>query len=309
MNGRNVIDTSPTPSPPGRRAAGKEVAQRLIQHAARHAPPLLAERLEEEWLADLTARHGPTSRLLFALGCCWATQTIARDHSALVASAARAATGSTTMTAHAHSSLTLIPRHTTVLVSIVGIHVAIIYAFATGLANRLIQPPQPPIKVDFLRDAPVKEIPPPLPKVELERTTVELRRDPDLTPVVDPGDTIHDLPPAPPAATLSTQAPRPPAPVKRVAGGPGKGFPDSDDYYPPAARRLNEQGSAAVQVCVDPTGRLTAEPTITQSSGHSRLDEGAIKLAKAGSGHYRPTTENGVPVSSCYAYLIRFHLQ
>lgn len=308
MNGRNVIDTSPTPSPPERRIAGNEAAQRLIQHAARHAPPLLAERLEEEWLADLTTRRGPTSRLLFALGCCWATQTIAREHSALVASTARAATGSTTMTAHAQSNLTFIPRRTTVLIAIVGIHVALIYAFATGLATRLIPVPQLPFTVDFLRDPPAKAIPPPLPPVTFVPPRINLGPDPEIKVTVDPGDSIHDPPPDPPRTGPTTQPPRPPA-VKRVAGGPGKGFPDSDDYYPPAARRLNEQGSAAVRVCVDPSGRLTAEPTVTQSSGSTRLDEGAIKLARAGSGHYRPTTENGVPVSSCYGYLIRFDLR
>ena len=46
-----------------------------------------------------------------------------------------------------------------------------------------------------------------------------------------------------------------------------------------------------------------------QSSGSARLDEGAIKLARAGSGHYRASTENGTPVSSCYGYLIKFNLR
>lgn len=309
MNGRNVSDTSTTPSSPGPRPAGSEVAQRLIQHAARHAPPLLAERLEEEWLADLATRRGPTSRLLFALGCCWATQTIAREHSTLVASsAASAETGSTTMTAHAQSNLTFLPRRTTVLIAIVGLHVAIIYAFATGLAIRFIEPP-PPMKVDVVRETLSRPTPPPLPPVNFRPTKLDLGPDPVISPTTDPGDSIHDLSPQPAAGPVTLAPPRPPAPVKRVAGGPGKGFPNSDDYYPPAARRLNEQGSAAVQVCVDPSGKLTNEPTITQSSGNSRLDEGAIKLAKAGSGHYRPTTENGVPVSSCYGYLIRFDLR
>lgn len=41
-------------TPPGLLAAlpaaiVERCAQRLIQHAARHAPPSLSERLEEEW--------------------------------------------------------------------------------------------------------------------------------------------------------------------------------------------------------------------------------------------------------------------
>jgi len=36
--------------------------------------------------------------------------------------------------------------------------------------------------------------------------------------------------------------------------------------------------------CVDEKGRLTAAPTVARSSGTASLDEGALKLAKAGSG-------------------------
>jgi TonB family protein len=97
--------------------------------------------------------------------------------------------------------------------------------------------------------------------------------------------------------------------VTRVTGGPGAGFPDTDDYYPPAARRLGEAGTTIVSVCVDPRGRLTAAPAIVDSSGIRQIDEGALRLARAGSGHYRPTTENGQSVSACYAFRIRFQLE
>jgi hypothetical protein len=32
-------------------------------------------------------------------------------------------------------------------------------------------------------------------------------------------------------------------------------------------------------------------------------------LARAGSGHYRPTTEDGRPVTACYPIKIRFELR
>jgi outer membrane biosynthesis protein TonB len=63
-----------------------------------------------------------------------------------------------------------------------------------------------------------------------------------------------------------------------------------------------------VQVCVDATGKLNADPTIAQSSGYSSLDEGALKLARAGSGHYRTTTQDNRSVSDCYPVRIRFQL-
>lgn len=301
MNGRNGIDTQR----PGGWA--DEVAQRLIQHAARNAPPPLAERLAEEWLADLATRRGQVARVLFGLGCCWATNVITREHCALNVSAATTATGSTTLATHAQPNLTFLSRRTTVLVAIVGLHVAIIYAFATGL-HHLIEPLQGPMITDFFRDPKPPQTPPPLPNVDLYKPQIDLGQ----VPLIDTGDrgpdviqvavppVVDPLPPQPPAA---------PTPVKRVLGGPGKGFPTTQDYYPAASIRLGEQGSAAIQVCVDRSGKLTSEPQVMKSSGSSRLDEGAIRLAKAGSGHYRATTENGTPVSSCYGYVITFNLE
>ena len=59
---------------------------------------------------------------------------------------------------------------------------------------------------------------------------------------------------------------------------------------------------------MDAQGRLTGDPLLARSSGSRRIDAAALTLARAGSGHYRPTTQNGQPVSSCYAYRIRFEL-
>jgi hypothetical protein len=64
-----------------------------------------------------------------------------------------------------------------------------------------------------------------------------------------------------------------------------------------------------VRVCVDEHGRLQGDPTIADTSGSARLDGGALALARAGSGHYRSSTEDGKPVSSCYAYRVRFQLR
>jgi hypothetical protein len=56
------------------------IAHRLIHRAARRVPDSLSERLKEEWLADFEAQRGAMARLRFALGCCWATNVIAREH-------------------------------------------------------------------------------------------------------------------------------------------------------------------------------------------------------------------------------------
>jgi TonB family protein len=97
--------------------------------------------------------------------------------------------------------------------------------------------------------------------------------------------------------------------MTRVQGGPGSGFPNPDDFYPSAARRLEEQGLAVVRVCVDANGRLTSDPTTIQGSGSDRLDAGALQLAKAGSGHYRASTEDGRPLNACFPLRVRFQLR
>jgi len=104
-------------------------------------------------------------------------------------------------------------------------------------------------------------------------------------------------------------SPPPPKTVVRESGKPGEGFPQSEDYYPAAAQRLAESGRVVVLACVGVDGELTAEPTIATSSGSTRLDEGALRLARAGSGHYRPATENGKPVKSCFVFAVVFALK
>ena len=94
-----------------------------------------------------------------------------------------------------------------------------------------------------------------------------------------------------------------------MSGGVGKGFPNTDDFYPPSAIRLAQEGTVAVQVCVDERGRLVSEPTLAHSSNIASIDAAALRLARAGSGHYQPATDNGRPVNSCFAFSVRFHLK
>lgn len=76
------------------------VAIRIIQHAARNTPGALSDRLEEEWLADMSERRAPVSRLSFALGCYWAATVISQDHSAASAPATSSPTAHRTMMAY-----------------------------------------------------------------------------------------------------------------------------------------------------------------------------------------------------------------
>ena len=281
------------------------MARSLIQHAARNAPASLSERLAEEWLADFEGRSGRLARLRFGVGCCWATRVIAHEYLEPKLAAAGSATGSKVMTAIAQDNFSFVSRRTTAVALIIGLHAVIIYGFATGLVQRAAVAIVPPLLV--IPVAPKAKDPPPLlPPPPLERSRVEvvnrdIEIDPEIPPVGAPvviGSEVVDH-------TLVIEAP-PQNPLKRVLGGPGKAFPNTEDFYPPTEIRQGRTGISTVQVCTDVEGRLTAAPTLAQSSGSAGLDEGALKLAKAGSGHYRATTEDGRAVSSCYAFRVRF---
>ncbi|HEV2701020.1 MAG TPA: TonB family protein [Steroidobacteraceae bacterium] len=284
-----------------------DLAQRLILHAARKAPAALSERLEEEWLADLQSRSGSLERLRLALGCCWATGIITRDVRVPQLAASGGSATHRPLLGELHFDLPLLSRRTVTFIVIAGLHVLLIYAFASGFAQHMVaalpnithaviieetHPRPPPAALNpTLRFTKVIVPDPEIPEIPL---IVEAKKDDPLIGRVGDSPGTPDLPPA--------------RPVTRVLGGPGKGFPATADYYPDASRRIAETGAANVQVCVDTQGRLTAAPVVAKSSGSRRIDDAALTLALAGSGHYRPSTENGEPVNSCYPYRIRFEL-
>lgn len=279
----------------------------LVRHAARRSPAALAERLEEEWLADLAAQHGALSRLRFALGCCWAMRVIARDY---VASAARAGDHATEHGAIVlgHYGPASYVRRTTIFFLIVCLHVFVIYGFATGLAQKVIQAMPGPMKTTIVNQPRPHELPPPKITSSLPAPTRLIAL---VAPTFEfPSDGINEsvIPRAPPPPRIVVPPARSRAGV-RILGGSGQGFPNTDDYYPLTSRRLGEMGVATVRVCVDDRGRLASAPTLAQSSGSASLDTAALRLARAGSGHYRSTTEDGKPVSYCYPYRIRFQLK
>jgi protein TonB len=280
----------------------------LVRRAARTAPSSLSARLEEEWLADLHERTSGPSRLAFALGCFWASATIGLEHRPLAVPVASAVPGNS-------AALIQPPRFLSSRAVTFGLvlclHAAVFYGLIlAGMHTPLFKPADPaPLKPRMIDVPPPKVMPPP-PRIDL-RLTYQLRVPPLDPPPLEPKESrdlvVRDpgLPePLPP--TTQNLLPRE---VIHLQGGAGPGFPHPDEYYPDVARRLEQQGTTTLQVCVDAAGRLTADPVSTQTSGSARLDAAAIKLAKAGSGHYRPSTDDGRPVSSCYPFKIRFQLR
>lgn len=295
------------PVTPRRELAGwdEEVARRLVRYAAGKAPPALLERLEEEWLADLAARQNAWARIRLGLGCCWAMRVIAREFGVAAAACGGSASGQRLLVASGGLDFSRLSRRTVAMIAIVCLHAGIFYLYLTGFTPSVVPERSKPIAAGFIKAARKPDRPQPLPVPKLARISDSIPQ--QHLPLNFPEPLTSITMPRSPRPAVALEAPS--KPVHLVVGGPGAGFPDTEDYYPPAARRLGESGTAAVRVCVDSSGRLTQDPTIFRSSGLARIDNGALRLARAGSGHYRPTTENGQPVSACYAYLISFRLR
>jgi len=292
----------------------ERLARLLIRQAARAAPSTLSERLEEEWLADLIDRPSALSRLRFGLGCCWASRVIAADWIGVAEASPAAVAGSSLLTPRSAPTPSLRSRRGGVLVVLVGLHIVLIYALSHGLGSvrSPVVPPPPDMdaRIDTIERHPVDPPPLPTPPIALTpRTLMDPTTDIPLDPIVAPEDNLSAAPAPAPAAPSTSAVRSSTAPVDRVRGGPGRGFPHAEDFYPPGAIRLGEAGTVIVQVCVDATGHLTAEPAVVESSGAARLDAAALKLAQAGSGRYRPTLENGQPVASCYPFRVTFSLR
>jgi TonB family protein len=284
----------------------------LIHQAAGRAPETLSSRLEEEWLADLESRSAAMSRLRFALGCCWATLVIVTDQQ-------RGRVTAASPVAPANGFVTLVDRNfgyfslrSATLFLIAGLHAALFFGLIATLSHTRSAATPPDLQNHDVRSVPPEKVPVTLSGAELNHWTIEVQK-----PVVESpprleisDDVIPDFPDKPgEVISQPLQTDTPSHVVERLAGGPSAGFPETADFYPPPSVRSGEEGMSTVQVCVDRKGRLTSDPTTVKGSGILRLDEAALKLARAGSGHYRATTEDGQPVNSCYAFGVRFQLK
>jgi protein TonB len=206
------------------------------------------------------------------------------------------------MTAYVHDTQ-FFTRRTAVLVAIVALHLFILWALATGLARKAIEVLAPPIQTDIVEEEKTKSEPPPPPPPEMQKQVVEV-------PPPDINIAMPEAGPATNAISAVVAQPHAPAPPPHPAapGVPVKFKPlDTDGFYPDASRRLSEEGTATIHVCVGANGKISEAPTITATSGHDRLDQGAISYAKAL--RYSPQMDEGKPVDGCINFRVKFSLR
>lgn len=205
------------------------------------------------------------------------------------------------MAAYVHDS-SFFSRRAIVFFVIVGLHVLLAWMLASGLARKVVEVIAPPIQTDIVEEIEKRDEPPPPPPPEFERPPIEIPP-PEVTIdiPVETTTAITDVTTKP----VPKSPPAPPAP-RAVVKAKAK-FPSTDDYYPAASIRLEEQGSVVVKTCVGPNGKLSEPPTVVGSSNSSRLDEAAVKLAKAG--RFTAGSIDGTPTTDCFSTRVRFELK
>ena len=163
MNSHHLpVSSFPGPLTTAQRGCFDSLARCLVARAAAFAPPALAERLEEEWLAALEERRGAIARLRLALGCCWATGVIAHEAAGVPVLAATSPAGPNLLGAPSRRhEPSLLPRRTAVIFVIVGLHVLAISALVSSFAWSEVPHHEPETTVDLTYEHLPATSPPP----------------------------------------------------------------------------------------------------------------------------------------------------
>lgn len=186
---------------------------------------------------------------------------------------------------------------------VIGLHVLLLWALLSGLARDVVKAVQEPLQVALIAEPP-KEAPPAPPPPEIVKPPEAY---------VPPPEVKVKPPPQVPQKTIQqvqTAKPDPAPPVVREArpvaprADPSHG--NTQPPYPPASRRMGEEGRVVLMLYVAEDGRVT-EGRIDQSSGFSRLDNVALVHARR-TWRFMPATLDGKPVGHWTKFAVTFRL-
>lgn len=184
----------------------------------------------------------------------------------------------------------------------IGVHILLLWALLSGLARDVVEAVQEPLQVALIAEAPPVQAPEPPPP--------EVVKPPEA--YVPPPEVKVAPPPQPPQKTIQqvkTAKPDPvpvvrePQPVKPRAD-PKHG--NTQPPYPPASRRMGEEGRVVLRLYVSEDGRVT-DGSVAQSSGFPRLDQVALIHARR-TWRFLPALENGRPVGHWMKFAVQFRL-
>ncbi|WEK43712.1 MAG: energy transducer TonB [Candidatus Sphingomonas colombiensis] len=190
------------------------------------------------------------------------------------------------------------------IVIVAAIHLALGYAFVTGLAYQYVKKVSEKLNTFDVEEPPPPppdEPPPPPPDVKLTPPPVvappPIVQTTSAAPVIA---VVPNPPPAPPVLAPPPPPAPPPAPprVSQAAvakGNPGQYF--NSDNYPPSALRAGEQGRVVAALTIGTDGRVT-DCEVSSSSGSAALDQATCRIAKSRVRYSPAKDENGQPIAS-----------
>lgn len=215
----------------------------------------------------------------------------------------------------AASTAPLLSRNASIVLGVVGLHVAFIWALQSGLLMRAVEIVIPAeVLTQFIEPpAPKVEPVPPKPPEPVKRPVIKTPVAPPMPlaipdPTPSPNAPVGVTTPPPPAPVV--QAPAPPAPpappVTQLPSSDANYLQNPKPAYPPISRRLNEQGKSVIRVLIGIDG-LPQKAEIATSSGFDRLDQSAMTTVMRW--RYVPGKRNGVPEAMWFNVPINWVLE
>ena len=188
------------------------------------------------------------------------------------------------------------------IVIVAAIHLALGYAFVTGLAYQYVKKVSEKLNTFDVEEPPPPppdEPPPPPPDMPVVPPPVVTPPPIVQAPTQAPPIITTPVPP-PPRPVEAPPPPPPPAPprVSQAAvakGNPGQYF--NSDNYPPSALRAGEQGRVVAMLTIGTDGRVS-DCEVSTSSGSAALDQATCRIAKSRVRYSPAKDENGQPIAS-----------
>jgi periplasmic protein TonB len=184
---------------------------------------------------------------------------------------------------------------------VLALHLLVLWGLQNGLAHKVMNLVKKPIDAKLLEEVKPKlpdDAPPPPPPPKAPPPPEYVPPPEVVLPAVvtpNPAPTITQVTREPPKVEAPPPPPTPaPKPnVRVVPGVSASNCSYSDADYPPASRRLEEEGVVVLRLLVGEDGRVL-ESQVSKSSGSARLDEAARTLALTRC-KGRPGTLDGAP--------------
>lgn len=220
------------------------------------------------------------------------------------------------------AAMPALSRNTSIVVSVVALHILLLWALNTGLLRRVAEVVVPAeMLVEIMAPAspaPTPQPAPPTPKASKPSTPKSPQPAPPVpaaTPQPSPAPLLAAQPTTTPTTTVAAAAAAPAVAMNTTSASnagnattapaappapPKVEMPSSDaDYlnnpkpaYPAQSKRLLETGKVVVRVFIGTDGQAS-QASVKQSSGFDRLDQASLETALKW--RYVPGKRDGVP--------------